>query len=83
MIIVDKALETREAEGRPVRIALIGAGFMGRGIVLQVLGSIPGMDVAVVANRSLEGAKRAYAEAGDKNPVAVETVQQLEAAINL
>ena len=28
MIIVDNALKAREAEGRPIRVALIGAGFM-------------------------------------------------------
>jgi predicted homoserine dehydrogenase-like protein len=29
MIIVDSALAAREAEGRPIRVALVGAGFMG------------------------------------------------------
>ena len=28
MIIVDNALKAREMEGRPIRVALIGAGFM-------------------------------------------------------
>ena len=28
MIIVDTALEAREKEGRPIRVALLGAGFM-------------------------------------------------------
>ena len=37
MIIVDSALERREAEGNPVRVAMIGAGFMGSGIALQML----------------------------------------------
>ena len=27
MIIVDNALQAREKEGRPIRVALIGAGF--------------------------------------------------------
>ena len=32
MILLDTALAQREAEGRPIRIGLVGAGFMGRGI---------------------------------------------------
>ena len=35
MMIVDKALEKREREGRPIRVGMIGAGFMARGIALQ------------------------------------------------
>ena len=30
VIIVDTALRRREAEGRPVKVAMIGAGFMGK-----------------------------------------------------
>ena len=32
MIIVDTALQAREAEGRPIRVALLGAGFMSQGL---------------------------------------------------
>ena len=42
MIIVDPALERREAEGRPIRVALVGAGFMGRGVANQIVNSAPG-----------------------------------------
>ena len=44
MIIVDQALERREAEGRPIRVALVGAGFMGRGVANQIINST--MDAA-------------------------------------
>ena len=30
VIIVDTALKAREAEGRPIRVGIVGAGFMGR-----------------------------------------------------
>lgn len=36
MIIVDRLLAERAAQGRPVRVALAGAGFMGRGLVNQI-----------------------------------------------
>ena len=35
MILVDRALARRKREGKPVRVAMVGAGFMGRGIALQ------------------------------------------------
>jgi predicted homoserine dehydrogenase-like protein len=37
MILVDTALQRRAAEGRPVRIGLVGAGFMARGIAAERL----------------------------------------------
>ena len=60
MIIVDTALQKCEAEGKPVRVAMVGAGFMGRGIALQILTVVPGMRLVAISNRHLEGAKRAY-----------------------
>ena len=32
MIIVDNALKAREREGRPIRVGMIGAGFMAQGL---------------------------------------------------
>ena len=81
MIIVDSALAKREDEGRPVRVGLVGAGFMARGITLQVLQSVPGMDIVAIANRTLSGAERAFAEAGDDDVEAVNTVSELVSAI--
>ena len=36
LIIVDRALARRETEGDRIRVAMIGAGAIGRGIALQV-----------------------------------------------
>ena len=81
MIIVDTALAQRAREGRPIRVGLIGAGFMARGVALQIALSVPGMRVAAIANRTLEGARRAYREADVSGVCVVETVTQLERAI--
>ena len=81
MIIVDAALQRRQLENRPIRVALIGAGFMGRGIALQICTAVRGMQVVAIANRTIDGAQRAYREAGVEGVRAVETVAQLEAAI--
>jgi predicted homoserine dehydrogenase-like protein len=64
MVIVDTALAKRHSENNPVRVALVGAGFMGRGVVLQIANSVPGMKLVAIFNRTVDGAKRAYQEAG-------------------
>lgn len=81
MIILDTALAKRHAEGRPVRVALVGAGAMGRGIAVQIVTAIPGMRLVAIANRTPERAEAAYAAAGVPNCARVETASQLDAAI--
>ena len=83
MIIVDSALAKRHAEGRPIRVGMVGAGFMGRGIALQIATAVPGMELVAIANRSLGGARRAYDEAGQGEAVVeVTSVASLEAAVS-
>jgi predicted homoserine dehydrogenase-like protein len=81
MIIVDTALKKRAAAGNPVRVGMIGSGFMGRGIANQVVNSVPGMRLVAIANRHIEGARRAYFEAGADEPVQVTRLAELEEAI--
>ncbi|MCD6598376.1 MAG: hypothetical protein J7L04_11840 [Bacteroidales bacterium] len=81
MIIVDTALKKREIENNPVRVAMIGAGFMGRGIALQIINSIVGMELVAIYNRHIDGANRAYQEAGTLNPIVVKTASQLDDSI--
>lgn len=81
MIIVDTALRRREQEGDPVRVAIVGAGYMGRGIAMHILGGMPGMRVVAISNRTLSQAERAYCEADVDEVRPVETLEQLEDAI--
>jgi predicted homoserine dehydrogenase-like protein len=81
MILIDRALERRHREGRPVRVAMVGAGFMGRGIALQIVTAVQGMTLVAVANRHPEAARKVYGEAGVDDLAFVETVSQLEDAI--
>ena len=81
MIIVDAALERREREGRPVHVGLVGAGYMGRGIALEILTPVGGMRLAAVANRTLSEAVRAYVDGGVDSVVNVDSVVRLERAI--
>lgn len=81
MIIVDTALAKRQEENRPVRVGMVGAGFMGRGIALQIAQYVPGMELVAIANRTLDNAKRAYTEAGISEINTVSTLEGLEANI--
>ncbi|MDQ3777506.1 MAG: NAD(P)-dependent oxidoreductase [Actinomycetota bacterium] len=81
MIIADRALEERAKAGDPVRVAMIGAGFMGRGIALQIVSAVPGMRLVAIANRTLEKAREAFALAGAEDVVHVESEASLSAAI--
>ena len=69
MIIVDKYLQQREKEGRPIRVGLWGAGEMAKGMVNQVMRYTPGMEVAVIANRTLAKAIEAYEYTGTEATV--------------
>jgi predicted homoserine dehydrogenase-like protein len=81
VIILDEALEQRRREENPIRVAMVGAGFMGRGIALQIVTSVPGMRLVAIANRDLAGARRAYAEAGVDSVRLVESIAALEDAV--
>lgn len=81
MIIVDKKLEERQQTGNPIKVAMVGAGFMGRGIALQICNSVSGMELVAISNRHLSAAKRAYQEAGVEDFNVVETAAQLEATV--
>ncbi len=81
MIIVDRALQQRQAEGNPIKVALVGAGFMGRGFVNQVVNSVPGMELAAIVNRTQANAERAYREAGVENFVTAEDAAGVSAAV--
>lgn len=81
MVIVDTALKKRYEEGNPVRVGMVGAGYMGRGVALQICSGMEGIELAAIANRTVENAEQAYSEAGVDAPTVVQSVSQLEAAV--
>jgi predicted homoserine dehydrogenase-like protein len=81
VILVDAALRRRAQEGRPVRVGMVGAGAMGRGIALQVAHHVPGMEVVCIANRTPETAERAYREAGIEDFDRVDSAAALDRGI--
>ena len=80
MIMVDRALKAREQQGKPIRVGMIGAGFMGQGLTNQIENSVPGMRMAAVFNRHPERAFGVYRYAG-RNAVAASTQQALDDAV--
>jgi predicted homoserine dehydrogenase-like protein len=81
MIIVDNALKKREAEGRPIRVGLIGAGFMGQGLTNQITNSVPGMRMVAAYARRVEKAVKVFEYAGRTGVVIATSQGQLEDAI--
>jgi predicted homoserine dehydrogenase-like protein len=81
MIIVDAALREREREGKPIQVGIIGAGYMGRGVVLQIESAIKGMRTACLYNRTIQKAEQAFKQAGINNYIKIQSVDQLEEAI--
>lgn len=81
MLIVDTALQERERQGNPVRVGIIGAGYMGRGIALQFLTPITGLRLVAVANRHADEAERAWRDGGIDHVRNCSSVAQLDEAI--
>lgn len=63
MSYVSRLRERERQVGRPVRVGLVGAGQMGRGLAAQ-LGRIPGMALAAAFDVDLERARLACAASG-------------------
>jgi predicted homoserine dehydrogenase-like protein len=82
MIILDTALRAREEQGRPIRVGMIGAGFMGRGLANQIVNSTIGMRLVAISNRTVERACDAFRYAnGALEPVVAGAPAGLEDAI--
>jgi predicted homoserine dehydrogenase-like protein len=80
VIILDQALARREVEGNPVRIGLVGAGYMARGIAAHAEWT-EGVEIVAIANRTIERASNIYAENRPGGAREVATLAELEHAI--
>jgi predicted homoserine dehydrogenase-like protein len=81
MIIVDNALEAREAEGRPIRVGILGAGFISHGLANHIVHTKPGMRLAGVFNRRVQRAFDLCEYAGVNDVVAPNTQREVDLAI--
>lgn len=81
MIIVDRALRARDEQGKPIRVGMIGAGFMARGLANQIVNSVRGMRLAAIYNRHPQKAFDAYRYAGIEDVASAGTQAALDNAI--
>ncbi len=81
MQIVDTALKRAAEEGKPVKVALVGAGFMAQGLANQIRNSIVGMDLAAVIARRPQQAIDALTYAGFDDIRTVSTPGELATAM--
>src|SRR5260370_11431139 len=82
MIIIDELLKAREAQGNPIRVGMLGAGFMGQGLTNQIANSVPGMRMVAVYNRKLQRAWDVFTYSGLTDPIQASTQTQLDEAIH-
>jgi predicted homoserine dehydrogenase-like protein len=80
-MMVDTALQQREAKGDPIRVGMIGAGATGRAIALQLATPVPGMRLVAIANRTPANSERALREAGVAKWSRADSAHEAEAAI--
>ncbi len=82
MIIIDRALEAREAAGNPIRVGMAGAGFMGTAIARQIVRSTPGMRLVAIANRHPDSATAAFEQAGVRSIARAGSAAAIDAAVS-
>ena len=80
--MVDTALLQRENNGRPVRVAMIGAGASARAIALQLGTPVPGIRLVGVSNRTVANGERCLREAGFSTWRRVDSARQAETVIS-
>jgi len=75
VIIIDRELQRRAEANDSIRVAVLGAGFLAKGLA-KVLSSTLGMRLVAVANRTVENARRCFTEAA----VGAEDIVEVELA---
>ena len=81
VLLVDTALSAREEQRNPIRVAIIGAGFMSQGLANQIARSTPGMRIVAVSNRKPDRALHVLRYAGFDEARLVDTQSSLDAEL--
>lgn len=81
MIIIDKALQQRQQQNQPIRVGIVGAGYMGRALAFQIEKATTGMIVAVIYNRTAPKAVEAYQAAGRSQVAVAQSFEEMEQCI--
>lgn len=81
MSYAEELADLQRITGRPVRIALVGAGQMGRGFVSQI-SRIGGMDVVAIADVDVERAQEAFRATGHPDAISADDIDTATDAID-
>ena len=81
MWIVDSRLKAREDQGRPIKVGIVGAGFMCQGLTNHIVHSVPGMRVVAISNRQVERATTVFSYAGCDDVVVADSQRKLDDAV--
>src|SRR5262245_47403297 len=81
MLIVDTALGARAEQGNPIRVGILGAGFMCQGVANRIINTTPGMTVAAIYGRRVARARAVYEYSGASDVLEVTTQSALADAI--
>ena len=81
MFIVDNALKARAEQNNPIRVGILGAGFMAQGLTNRIVNTTPGMSVVAVFSRRPERAVEVFRYSGLTDVVEASTQDGLEDAI--
>jgi predicted homoserine dehydrogenase-like protein len=80
MIIVDTALKKLADLGTPLRVGMVGAGFMAQGLTNQIENSVRGMRMAAIYGRKPQRAFHCFEYAG-RSPVSAASQAAFDAAV--
>lgn len=83
MVLVDTFLNRREDSNNSIRVGVVGAGEMGKGLINQIHRHTNGMEVSVTYSRNMEKVLDCYNLAGIENFEIVETQEDLDEAMSL
>jgi len=81
MLIVDNALKARAEQDNPIRVGILGAGFMAQGLTNRIVNTTPGMSVVAMFSRRPERAVEVFRYSGLTDVVEAGTQDALDDAI--
>lgn len=81
MLIVDTALKKREQDRNPIKVGLLGAGFIAKGVAIQISNCVPGMEVVAISNRTVAKAENIFYDCGIREVTCVSSARAMSEAI--
>src|SRR5882724_6780721 len=80
MIVVDTALRARAEAGRPIRVGILGSGFMAQGLSNTIVNDVPGMRLVAIYGRKVDRAAGVFAYTGRADAVVANSQDAFEDA---